>query len=223
MVLPALLVSPHLDDAVLGAGQLLAGRPDAWVATVFTGEPDPPRSTTFDLNGGWFDSSEAMAGRRLEDRAALGLLGVERVIHLGYLDNAYRAEGDQPAHDLAAVLADLLDQLYAAGGSVVLAPMGLAHPDHELVTDAVIAAVRAHPYRPELVLWEDTPTRVLEPQLVEHRRGELLARRVELRWASPGTGPLERKEQAVREYRSQLWALDLHAVLCPERFWRVHP
>ncbi len=33
------VVSPHLDDAVLGCGQLLAAWPGATVVTVFAGKP----------------------------------------------------------------------------------------------------------------------------------------------------------------------------------------
>jgi hypothetical protein len=35
----ALVISPHLDDAILSAGQFLVGRPHVTVATVFAGTP----------------------------------------------------------------------------------------------------------------------------------------------------------------------------------------
>jgi len=41
-----LVVSPHLDDAVLSCGRLLAGRPGSVVATVFAGVPSRPDQCT---------------------------------------------------------------------------------------------------------------------------------------------------------------------------------
>lgn len=67
---PLLIVSPHLDDAALSCGALIA-RPDpVEILTVFTGRPVPPRVTDWDRACGFSDSDEAIAARLDEERAA---------------------------------------------------------------------------------------------------------------------------------------------------------
>ena len=61
---PALIVSPHLDDAVLSVGQVMAGRPDMTVATVFSGVPrrcGPGDLTTYDRDCGFTSAAKAIS------------------------------------------------------------------------------------------------------------------------------------------------------------------
>src|ERR671926_103609 len=70
------VVSPHLDDAVLGCGRLLARHSGATVVTVFAGNPprypDPMR--VWDVQSGFGPHDDVMEARRKEDRAALAVL-----------------------------------------------------------------------------------------------------------------------------------------------------
>jgi len=103
-----MVVSPHFDDAVQGAGLLLARHPGSTVVTVFAGPPptypDPP--SEWDALGGFQRGDDVVALRRAEDTAALNVLGartrwLEFVDHQ-YLDTADRATPDDVAARLLA-------------------------------------------------------------------------------------------------------------------------
>ncbi len=85
-----LVVSPHLDDAVLSAGLFLLTEPGAVVATVMAGHPGPGVLSDWDRACGFVDGDDPVARRRDEDRAALAILGA-RPHHLEFLDQPYRA------------------------------------------------------------------------------------------------------------------------------------
>lgn len=147
-----LVLSPHLDDAVLSIG----GSLHQWaregqrvlVATQFAGDA-PPKVSPFALElhrlWGFGSSSEVMSARRREDLEALSFLGVE-ARHGELQDAVYRrsADGGWSHPDLAALrrsetddpmsrpVLDQLEALPPAGR--VLAPLGAgAHIDHQLV------------------------------------------------------------------------------------------
>ena len=212
-----LVISSHLDDAVLSAGQLIAGRPDTVVATVFAGSPSRPSPlTTYDQNCGFTSAQQAVTRRRREDRVALGLLGATHV-HLDFLDHQYGEPADEKV--IAARLGEVVAEHDAWA---LLGPLGLAHPDHHTVRRAYAGLVRGCP---DLEAWvyEDLPARVLWPEQV----GEGLAWWRGMGWEPTlgffGTGPLEQKEEAVAAYRSQAWALSNHSYLVPERLHCLWP
>jgi LmbE family N-acetylglucosaminyl deacetylase len=145
---PLVILSPHLDDAVLSCWHLLDGPADVRVVNVFAGKPPP------DAAAGWWDElsgrrdpGEAVNERLAEDRAALGLAGREP-INLDFLDGQYR-RCDQPlAPVLRALRAALAPRSLllapAALGSHLDAPVASAavaepHPDHVAVRSAALA------------------------------------------------------------------------------------
>src|ERR1700687_3823281 len=71
------VVSPHFDDAAMGAGHLLASYPDTTVITVLGGPPPayPEEPSEWDALGGFVAGDDVVAARRLEDVAATGGLG----------------------------------------------------------------------------------------------------------------------------------------------------
>jgi LmbE family N-acetylglucosaminyl deacetylase len=216
-----LAVSPHLDDAVLACGDLLAAHPGSVVVTVFAG--GPPRGaplTEWDAASGFRRSDEVIPRRRAEDRAALRLLHA-RPRWLPFRDAQY---GDSPSVEaLAEAVGEVLD---AERPTIVLVPLGLFHSDHAL-THA--AALRALAIRPSLdvVAYEDAIYRRL-PGLLDERLGRLRA-------AGFAPAPLPRaehgcsvrKRQAVACYGSQLRALcspgrpGIDDAFARERFWRL--
>lgn len=97
---PVLIVSPHLDDAVLSIGATLAALTRAGVrcvlCTVFAGRPSAPLTPAgeaFERHAGVRD---LVTVRRREDTAAAAVLGCE-VRHLDLLDAVYRRRGDGSA------------------------------------------------------------------------------------------------------------------------------
>lgn len=229
---PMLVVSPHLDDAVLSVGQLLAGREDAVVATVFAGAPMEHVSTSYDRNCGWANAADAATGRRAEDDLATHLLRATPV-RMEFLDAQYRELGltnlvDTTEEEITGTVRYLARRMVETMQTplTMVGPMGLVHPDHHIVRRAVESAAQDLPGLIDLWLYEDLPARVLWPESVP----DALAWWAGMGWhaelAFLGTGDLVIKEAAVRAYGSQLWAPEfggdpLHHVLVPERLWRL--
>jgi LmbE family N-acetylglucosaminyl deacetylase len=92
---PLLVLSAHLDDAVLSCGALvetLARRCPLTVATVFTAAGEPPHTyaaRSFLRQCSAPDASTLFADRRTEDREVLVELGVHHM-HLGATDALFR-------------------------------------------------------------------------------------------------------------------------------------
>lgn len=218
---PVLIVSPHLDDAVLSCGQLMAGRPDAVVVTVFAGvPPDDGWLKDYDRKCGFRSSREAVLARREEDVRALARLHAHPR-HLDFLDDQYPPHGQRRTE--MEIEEALCVEIERVNPQYVLCPLGLMHPDHRLASIAALSAADSRNY--EVCLYEELPTRVLWPEVVSERF-DRLADFGRLRIAHLGTGSLWVKERAVMEYasqRAQLSALangaGWHALFCPERFW----
>src|ERR1700683_2251771 len=129
------VVSPHFDDAAMGAGHLLASYPDTTVITVLAGRPpaypDPP--SEWDALGGFAAGDDVVAARRLEDLAALEVLESDHR-WLEFSDHQYLAPADRARPEkLAPALADAIAEVDPTS---VFVPMGLANPDHVMVHEA---------------------------------------------------------------------------------------
>ena len=166
------VVSPHLDDAVLSL--------PAWLATAAT------RERVVVLTA--FSEGDALhPHRRAEDLAALAGLGA-RALHLGLRDAPQRRgrppsfrslilAPDDPA-DTEVVLAALVEAVHGLAPDVVLLPLAVGeHVDHRIVH-------AAHTRLPGRVgFYEDRPY-----ALVQHAVQARLARL----GAGPGPSPAER-------------------------------
>jgi LmbE family N-acetylglucosaminyl deacetylase len=202
------VVSPHLDDAVLGCGQLLAAHPGGVVVTVTARTPPayPDPVNDWDGAGGFGPGDDVMAARRAEDAAALAVLGATPV-WLDFDQFAYR-EGREP-HDPADVAPALEAALVAADPTAVFVPFGLGNPDHAM-TDGGYKHI---------------------PGLLARRIAELFRRRI---WPTPAVLPvdpgLDAKRAAIACYTSQLPPLDRDHRLAerldaavPEQHWHLAP
>jgi LmbE family N-acetylglucosaminyl deacetylase len=211
----ALVVSPHLDDAVFSCGDWLAGHPDALVATVFAGVPDGMAGLTpWDAACGFLDAQQAVAARRIEDSAALAALSAS-ALWLDFLDSQYL---DSPSHGaLREALCGVLDRTVPG---TVLFPAGLFHSDHVLVHAAMLALISA---RSQLswIMYEDALYRRCAGWL-QSRLADLLGAGF---CATPVAAPAAAtcgKRAALACYRSQLRALGQPPdLVAPEGYWRV--
>lgn len=154
-----LVVSPHLDDAVLGYGGAMAlSLVPTTIVTVLAGYP-PPWSwpTPFDNRCGFADSRVAVHHRRTEDHQAAAALGAT-AMHLEFLDGQYGLPRNELLIGLR--LRDLFN-----GADEIVVPLGLTHPDHRLV--ARVCQAILHDVHPRsIVVYADLPGAALEPSHV---------------------------------------------------------
>lgn len=221
--MPALLVSPHLDDAVFGCGQWLHAHAGTCVLTVFAGLPqDGGRRTDWDAKCGFDSAQQALPARREEDRAALALLRCEpRWLEFGDSQYGHTPAVEAVAWALSAELAQLRDD------GLFVFPMGLFHSDHRLVHEACLLAWRRRP-RPAL-MYEDALYRGA-PGLLQQRLADLLGAGLVLTPAkekplnaAQAAEAADAKARAVQCYASQLRAFGpggYDDTARPERRWR---
>ena len=213
---PTVILSPHLDDAVLSCWHLLCGPGDAQVVNVFAGSPPAGSGTSWwDQLTGATDSAARMHERRAEDRAALAVAG-RMATHLEFLDDQYAPAG-QSVDAIASALRELIDP-----DAVVYAPAALGeHADHERVRDA---ALKLAADGQEVLLYADYPHAVRDgwPAWVngvqtdtgvdvsahwDRRLGDAGVTRPRPAVHHLDAAEHQRKLRAVSEYRTQIPAL----------------
>ncbi|MGH9026578.1 MAG: PIG-L deacetylase family protein [Acidimicrobiia bacterium] len=216
---PAVVLSPHPDDAVLSAWSVLSRPGAVVVVNVCAGIPPAGTLGDFDPVFGATDSSVLVQQRLAEDADALSTVG-RPSRNLDLLEVQYRGQPVSPDR-IRTAIAGSADEV----GSLV-APAGIgAHPDHVLVRDAALA-IAAEVGIP-IALYADLPYAIWagwphwvtgrepRPYLVPDARWRadlesipvpdraLVARPCEL-----GEAEAARKLAAIRLYRSQFEALN---------------
>jgi LmbE family N-acetylglucosaminyl deacetylase len=133
---PAVILSPHLDDAAFACFSLLR---DAVVVNVFDGIPEAGTLSWWDERCGAADSAERAQRRIDEDRAALAR-HVREIHRVGILEAAYRPRGgDDDAEIQPVVERGLRQHASLLAESVVYAPLAggaRRHPDHLVLREA---------------------------------------------------------------------------------------
>jgi LmbE family N-acetylglucosaminyl deacetylase len=237
LVDPAILarivvVSPHFDDAVLGATHLIACHRGTTVVTVLGGRPPayPAEPTSWDACGGFGPGDDVVAIRQEEDRSAMAFLEATPV-WLDFPDHQYLAKDERPRPpEVAPVLAEAIA---AASPTAVFLPMGLANPDHALTHDAGLlarAALGESGNGPAWFCYEDHGYKHI-PGILAWRIAKLFKSGL---WPTPAVVPIEpdmvRKRAAIDHYKSQLPPLQRDHVLderldanVPEQYWRLEP
>ena len=222
------VVSPHLDDAVLGCAHLMAAHPGTTVVTLFTGRPhpypDPP--THWDALAGFGPGDDVLGAREAEDAAALATLRAGPV-WLGYVEHQYLPRDQWLGAD--ALVDGLEAALRELAPTAVVAPFGLGNPDHDATHDAAMR-VRDRMPEPAWFCYEDMGYKHI-PGLLAWRIARLFVGGV---WPTPAAVPVDpdpaRKQAAVAHYSSQLRALEADwqigpklAAPVPEQYWRLAP
>lgn len=216
------VVSPHLDDAALSCGQVLAAHPGSMVVTLFAGFPPPDAPLTdWDCRCGFSSGEQAMARRRDEDRIALSLLEA-RPVWLDFLDAQYQPSPQaSPTPDELAMA--LIERLPELAPDAVLLPLGLFHSDHVLAHQAALKAVVSVP-EALCLAYEDVPYRAI-PGLLQQRLMALAQAgwaATPARWREEGS--LAMKQRALKAYASQARALGdggADDAAAPERCWHL--
>jgi hypothetical protein len=212
----AVILSPHLDDAVLSCWHVLSQPGDVEVVTVFAGVPMALTAPAWwDRYTGAVDSGERVRERVEEDSRALALAG-RTAVNLGFLDEQYR--------DDEQALAPLIEQIepLLPPRARIYAPAAFAnHADHALVR-AVALQLRDAGF--PVTLYADLPHATLHgwPAWVIGRQRAGSWDLAAATWdrALAGTGAFAptvyaldaeaygRKLASVRMYRTQLHGLE---------------
>ncbi len=218
------VLSPHLDDAVLGCGRIMARHPGATVVTVYAGAPVayPDPMTHWDTISGFVAGDDVLALRRQEDAAALGVLDATP-IWLDFVEHQYLERPDWvgPAATVDAIVAVLRELEPTA----VMIPFGLANPDHDATHEAALLA-RGQLRGPTWFAYEELGYKHI-PGMLAWRVSRLFRSGV---WPTPVAlehDPTpERKLRALDCYGSQLRALEADwqlgpKLVAPEQLWRL--
>jgi len=212
------VISPHLDDAVFGAGELIAAHPGAVVITAFAGIPPGDVLTAWDRDCGFSGSRQAMFTRRREDTEALAQLRATPC-WLDFCEKQYA-----PPPDESAIRAALAGELERHDSDMVAFPLGLGHGDNQLVSRVAVQLLDGERI---WLAYEDALYRRL-PQAVEARLAELAQSGItigKITALTPNSPAL--KNRAVLCYASQLRGLGKPGgpgqgdLAEPERYWRL--
>lgn len=231
------VVSPHLDDAVLSLGAAIAAATargdDVTVLTVFAGDPgSDAEPSPWDARAGFGSAGEAAAARRAEDEEACALLGARTT----WLEGMRAASAQELRRALTAEVAGA-DRVYVPG-------FPCTHADHVLVS----RAVAEDPSPGELRLYVEQPyatwrllgDHVLPPRRAARAAGSAVrlgaVRALQeppqpghvapgpVRWEAVPAGRRERelKRRACLAYRSQFGIFGrrlVHGIALYERGW----
>ncbi len=218
------VLSPHLDDAVLGCGRLMARHPGTTVVTVYAGAPVayPDPMTHWDTISGFVAGDDVLACRREEDAKALEVLGaVPR--WLGFVEHQYLDRPDWVGP--AATVDTLVAVLRELEPTAVLIPFGLANPDHDATHRAALLA-REQVREPAWFAYEDLGYKHI-PGMLAWRVSRLFRSGL---WPTPVAvdhDPTpDAKLRALDCYESQLRALEADwqlgpKLVAPEQLWRL--
>ncbi len=224
------VVSPHFDDAALGAAHLLTSYPGSTVITVLGGWPPayPDEVTDWDAAGGFHTGDDVVAARREEDRAATAAMGATPV-WLDFPDHQYLPPDQRPTpDDVAPALAEAVAGL---DPTAVFLPLGIANPDHGLTHEAGLLArqtLREGGSGASWFCYEDAGYKHL-PGLMAWRIAKLFRSGL---WPTPAVVPIEpdmaAKRKAIGLYTSQIGPLERDHLLSerldanvPEPYWRL--
>jgi LmbE family N-acetylglucosaminyl deacetylase len=206
------VISPHLDDAVFSCGALIA-KHQTRVVSICSGMPAeevPPGD--FDVMAGFRSGADAIRQRRVEDVQAAAVLGCE-MVHMGCVEDQYDRESGHPDRVRRAVDAALES---VEAGDILLGPLGLRNPDHELVRYAFCDRVVAMDCA--AWLYEELPYRALWPQ---HVIPAIKASGCDAASEYFGDTAPAIKHRALRCYVTQLVGMDTQPLLLPERYHRL--
>ena len=197
------VVSPHLDDAVLSVGTVIRSLSSAGdrvtVLTVLAGDPaSRVAAGEWDASCGFRTAGEAVAARREEDRRACELLGAAPV-WLPYCDDQYERGADDDT--IAAQV-----ERVTSGADVVLLPgFPLLNPDHAWLT-ALVAKHERDPGRLGYYVEQPYAAQLWQPPSLPAGATTGITWSIE-----PMTlRDLWRKNRAVGRYRSQRQAMGRH-------------
>ena len=215
----AVVLSPHLDDAVMSIGATVNSMRrrgvEVVLLTTFAGDPDrKDRLSYWDAKRGATSKAEAQELRRSEDGAAAAVLKVE-AISLPFDDGSYAAPRDPE------VIWDAMKSILADANVILTPGWPLVHPDHRYLSTLIMQ----HSLAGQVLFYQELPYGAQPVQVIKRRlRGRgaptlTYAMGCELTWRPTFTTALDfaAKRAAVACYEGELQALGRAAM-----FGRLH-
>jgi LmbE family N-acetylglucosaminyl deacetylase len=221
-----LVISPHLDDAILSCGALLLAHPGATVATLFAASPDEYTDplNEHDTDCGYQPGDDTMANRRDEDVRALAAVGATPR-WLSLCQNSHVERLDPIAVPPGAVDA-IIETVADVRPTCVFAPLGLSHVDHQACHASALAASRVANAVPWL--WYSDLPYVFIPGVLAARFRALHKAGITASPACPSVShDFEAKWRAFGEYATQvpvlerLWSLRDRLERAGEQYWAL--
>jgi LmbE family N-acetylglucosaminyl deacetylase len=227
-----LLISPHLDDAVLSCGAFVSRATalgdKAVIATVFAGDPSslPPLAKKFHER---WSIGQSIEQRKIEDAAACKGIGAS-LLHLGFEDAIYRSSENEGVtlYDSVASLYEeykssdeaMLHEIYLKLQALMIefqpdavyGPAAIGnHVDHVLTRISLETTITTCPKSSEarLFLYEDLPYAARTSSNFQVENGEAVLQLF-------GRRDWHRKVRALEKYKSQLSMLWPNANYCVE-------
>lgn len=199
------VLSPHLDDAVLSLGATLwsASRAggEVVVATLFAGDPaSTDEAGYWDRRAGFATAGEAATCRRKEDARACRIVGASPV-WLPFADDQY---GDTPEDDEVWAA---LEGALANADTILIPGFPLAHRDHAWATTFALRRIRGVG---RVGFYVEQPYAMMfrhEHEAPKPGPGTAAGIAVEWRRSRPQPLAWMVKQLAARQYRSQLAAI----------------
>jgi LmbE family N-acetylglucosaminyl deacetylase len=221
------VLSPHLDDAVLSVGAWLSRHAGTTVATACSGLPGAGvPAHGWDAGSGFSTGDEATLARQSEDANALGALGAKQRL-LGFLDGPYRTP--RKYHETKSphpmMFDALVDEIAGLIGELqpdrFLFPLGWGHDDHQITSDAALAAIRRTPT--QAIVYAELPYAIANPGFIRTRVAQLEAAGFNVTDYPTPDGDFEQKRTAWDFYPSQHVHLDTTGCFEPgaEHLFRV--
>jgi LmbE family N-acetylglucosaminyl deacetylase len=216
----AVVLSPHLDDAVFSLGATIARLArlgaDVTVLTVFGGDPESSASAgEWDRRTGFETAAQAAAARRVEDRKACSVVGAVPTWHR-FVDAQY-SDGSSDA-DLTARLAQSLSEVE----TLFIPGFPLKHPDHARLTPLVLSG---SVFSGRIVLYAELPYALwAAPATLPDPLRAFLPKTPVWRGTSVGARDIALKMRACRAYSSQIpcfperiiWRMARHELISAE-------
>lgn len=214
------VVSPHLDDAVMSLGSAVAHAVQAGakveILTVFSDRPSSEAPAgPWDSQCGFATEGEAATARREEDRRACSLLGAEpRWLDFG--DECYERRGnDEEIHSAVT-------SAVRGADSVLIPGFPLTHADHASLSQLLLSKgincprVGLYAEQPYMFAQGKTPVGTAPPAPLKPVIGATPP------WTRMRTNGVfwRTKFKAVRSYRSQLRHLGLGKFGLHRMLWR---
>lgn len=225
----AIILSPHLDDAVLAMGGFLAkGQYETEVDTFFAGKPSKDLHTKWDHISGFKDSDQEIEARVRENEKALGECGAI-IRNFNYLDFQYRGKiPDQSVHvgikeSIENDIRDLVSR-YPARQILMYGPATfgpkITHTDHEVLHNAFMTAVGENNRENiRFFIYEDLP---YTHEFIKSRKSKLkdyienkYTIKLEQQEIEISKAQLEKKIRCIQDYPSQIEAFEALGINIP--------